>query len=184
MQGQSHIAANGSSFRAQLKISRFAGFLFSTPVILWQLWRFITPGLKAKERRYAIPFVISSLVFFAAGVSLAYFTFNHALAWLQAIGGKQLVTDYNPNQYLSLFLLMMVVFGLTFEFPVILVALELARVVTPKQLLARWRYAVIGITILAATITPSSDPFSMLALAIPLTAFYFIAIAVGKLCRR
>ena len=168
----------------RFKISMFAGFLFATPIVLWQLWRFVTPGLKSKERRYAIPFVVSSLVFFAAGVALAYVTFNHALAWLQAIGGKQLVTDYNPNQYLSLFLLMMVVFGLTFEFPVVLVALELARVVTPKQLLARWRYAVIGITILAATITPSSDPFSMLALAIPLTAFYFIAIAVGKLCRR
>ena len=78
----------------RFKISMFAGFLFSTPVILWQLWRFITPGLKSKERRYAVPFVVSSLVFFAAGVALAYFTFNHALAWLQAIGGKQLVTDY------------------------------------------------------------------------------------------
>ena len=115
---------------------------------------------------------------------MAYVTFNHALAWLESVGGSQLVTDYNPNQYLTLFVLMMFIFGLMFEFPVLLVALQLARVVTPRQLLARWRYAIIGITIAAAAITPSSDPFSMLALAIPLAVFYFVAIGVGKLCRR
>jgi sec-independent protein translocase protein TatC len=162
----------------------FAGFIAGGPIVLWQLWKFITPGLKRTERRYAVPFILSSILFFALGVIIAYITFNHALAWLQSIGGKQLITDYNPNQYLTLFLLMMVIFGLTFEFPVVLVALELARVVTSKQLLARWRYAVIAITIVAATITPSSDPFSMLALALPLTFFYFAAIGVGKLLRR
>ena len=87
-------------------------------------------------------------------------------------------------QYLSLILLMMFVFGITFEFPVVLVALELAGIVTPRQLLHAWRYAIIAITITSAVITPSGDPLSMMVLAVPLTIFYFTAIAVGKLCKK
>ncbi|HEY5304769.1 MAG TPA: twin-arginine translocase subunit TatC [Acidimicrobiales bacterium] len=173
---------DGLSLR--VKIAFYGGVFFSLPVVLWQSWRFITPGLMARERKYAIPFVASSVVFFVAGVTLAYVSFAHAIQFLQAIGGKSLISYYNPVQYLSLILLMMFVFGVTFEFPVVLVALELAGVVTPRQLLSAWRYAIIAITITSAVITPSGDPLSMMALAVPLTLFYFAAIAVGKICQR
>jgi sec-independent protein translocase protein TatC len=162
----------------RVKIAFYGGFFFSLPVLLWQCWRFITPGMKARERKYAIPFVSSSILFFAAGVAIAYYSFGHAIRFLESIGGKELVTFYNPNQYLSLFMLMM------FIFPVVLVALELAGIVTPKQLLRSWRYAIIAITVAAAVFTPSGDPLSMLALAVPLTIFYFMAIGVGKLCKK
>jgi len=168
----------------RVKIALFGGSLVASPVILWQVWRFITPGLKAKERRYIIPFVATSLVFFSAGVVVAYFSFTHAIHFLRAIGGSTLLTEYNPNQYLTLFLLMMFIFGLTFLFPVALVALELANVVTPKQLLHVWRYTVIAITIFSAVFTPSGDPLSMCALAVPLIVFYFVAIGVGKLLHK
>ncbi len=168
----------------RVKIAFFAGIVISSPVILWETWRFITPGLKARERRYAIPFVAASLVFFCAGMALAYFSFAQAIGWLKAIGGSTLLTEYNPNQYLTLFLLMLFIFGIAFLFPVILVALELIDVVTPARLLHGWRYATIIITIAAAVFTPSSDPLSMLALAAPLVAFYFLAIAVGKLLHK
>lgn len=173
---------DGLTFR--VKLGLFGGTLAASPVILWQSWRFITPGLKKKEKRYVVPFVLASLVFFLMGAALAYFSFAQAIGWLRDIGGKSLVTHYDPNQYLSLFLLMLVVFGLSFLFPVVIVALEMARIVTPKQLLRSWRYAIIIITIVAAVITPSSDPLSMLALAAPLCAFYFLAIGVGKLLKR
>ncbi|HVB69993.1 MAG TPA: twin-arginine translocase subunit TatC [Acidimicrobiales bacterium] len=165
----------------RIKIGFFGGLLLASPIVFWQVWRFITPGLKATERRYAVPFVAASVLFFAGGVIIAFFSFGHALRFLQSIGGHTLVAHYNPNQYLSLFLLMMFIFGITFEFPVVLVALELAHLVTPRQLLRSWRYALIGITIVAAVFTPSGDPLSMFALALPLTAFYFLSIAVGKL---
>ncbi|NNN02168.1 MAG: twin-arginine translocase subunit TatC [Acidimicrobiaceae bacterium] len=168
----------------RIKIGLFGGLLLSSPVLFWQVWRFITPGLKAKERRYAIPFVSSSILFFAGGVTVAYFSFGHAIAFLESIGGHSLVTFYNPNQYLTLFLLMMFIFGITFEFPVVLVAIELAGLVSPAQLLHSWRYAVIAITVAAAVLTPSGDPLSMMAMAVPLTAFYFLAIGIGKLMRR
>ena len=168
----------------RVKIAFFGGLLFSSPVLLWHVWRFITPGLQARERKYAIPFVASSMIFFLAGAAVAYYSFGHAIAFLQSIGGKTLISDYNPNQYLSLFLMMMFIFGVTFEFPVILVAIELAGLVTPAQLLKSWRYALIGITVAAAVFTPSGDPLSMMALALPLTAFYFLSIAVGKFFRK
>jgi sec-independent protein translocase protein TatC len=168
----------------RIKIGFFGGLLFWSPVLFWQLWRFITPGLKSRERRYAVPFVACSLFFFIAGMVLAYFSFAHAIQFLESIGGKTLLTEYNPNQYLTLFLLMMFIFGVMFEFPVVLVALEIIGVVTPKQLLHYWRYALIGITIAAAVFTPSGDPLSMMALALPLTFFYFIAIGVGKLLKK
>jgi sec-independent protein translocase protein TatC len=168
----------------RIKIGFFGGILFSTPVLFWQAWRFITPGLKARERRYAVPFVGASLTFFAAGVVVAFFSFGHAIAFLQSIGGSTLISYYNPNQYLSLFLLMMFIFGVTFEFPVVLVAIELVGLVTPAQLLHSWRYALIGITIASAVFTPSGDPLSMMALAVPLTAFYFMSIGIGKMLRK
>lgn len=168
----------------RVKIALFAGLVVSSPVILWESWRFITPGLKARERRYAIPFVLAALLFFCAGIVLAYFSFAQAISWLKAIGGSTLLTEYNLNEYLTLFLLMLLIFGVAFLFPVILVALELINVVTPKKLLHSWRYATIIITLVAAVVTPSSDPLSMLALVAPLVAFYFLAIGAGTLLRK
>ena len=168
----------------RIKVAAFGGLILSGPVLLFELWRFITPGLKRNEKRYAIPFVISSIVLFSAGAVLAYYSFEHALVFLASVGGPSLHQIYNPNQYLSLIMWIMIIFGLTFEFPVILVGLEMARVVTPAQLLSWWRWAVIGITVAAAVFTPSGDPFSMLVLAVPLIAFYFLSILIGKLARR
>jgi sec-independent protein translocase protein TatC len=168
----------------RIKIAFFGGLVISSPILFWEVWRFVTPGLKARERRYALPFVGASLTFFCGGVVMAYFIFTRAISFLQSIGGHTLISEYNPNQYLSLFVLMMVIFGLTFEFPVVLVALELAGIVAPSTLLHGWRYAIITITVFSAVITPSGDPFSMLALAFPLVMFYFLSIGVGKLLKK
>jgi sec-independent protein translocase protein TatC len=173
---------DGLSLR--VKIAMFGGLTLALPIILYEAWRFITPGLKARERRYAVPFVLAATVLFLAGAATAYITLPHALGWLKSVGGPDLKEIYDPIPYLGLILLMMVLFGLTFEFPVVLVSLELAGVVTPARLLKSWRWAVIIIFVVAAVATPSSDPFSMLALAVPLTVFYFISIGIGKLLGR
>jgi sec-independent protein translocase protein TatC len=194
-QGSSFIVtANGScnlfvtspldGLTLRVKIALFGGLVLASPVILFQVWRFVTPGLKASERRYAIPFVLSSFLLFLLGAATAYETLPHALGWLKSVGGPNLQAIYDPIPYLGLILLMMTIFGLTFEFPVVLVSLELARVVTPGRLLRSWRWAVIIIVVIAAVFTPSSDPFSMFALAVPLITFYFISIGIGKLLGR
>ena len=168
----------------RVKIAMFGGLVLASPVILFQLWRFITPGLESKERKYAIPFVGASFMLFLLGAATAYTTLPHALGFLKSVGGPNLQAIYDPIPYLGLILLMMTLFGLTFQFPVILVSLELARIVTPGGLLRSWRWAIIIITVVAAVATPSSDPFSMLALALPLIVFYFVSIGIGKLLGR
>ena len=120
----------------RIKMAAFGGLLLASPVILCQLWRFITPGPHRHEKRYAIPFVSASVVLFVAGCALGL----HGLPpRARVLEGRRAAPSLhqilNPNQYLSLILLMMSLFGLTFEFPVVLVALQLARVVTPRQLL-------------------------------------------------
>lgn len=168
----------------RVKLAAFGGLVLASPVILWETWRFITPGLRPTEKRYAVPFVLASIVLFLFGCTIVYIVLPHTLGWLLSLGGPSIHELLNPNTYFTLILLLMLLFGLTFEFPVVLVALQLARVVTPAALLRHWRWAVIGITVAAAVFTPSSDPFSMIALAAPLVVFYFASIGVGKLLGR
>ena len=115
---------------------------------------------------------------------MAFLIFPHALQWLDASAARRLTQILDPTKYLSLIMLLMVVFGLTFEFPVLLVSLELAGVLTPKQLSSWRRWAIVGIVVVAGVITPSSDPFSMMAMAIPLYIFYELSIVIGKIVRR
>ena len=168
----------------RVKIAAYGGLFLSSPVILWQVWRFITPGLHRNEKRYAVPFVLTSVTLFAGGAVLAYYTFAHALRFLQNVGGPSLHEIYDPSKYLGLIVALMTVFGLTFEFPVVLVSLELAGVLDPTRLSSWRRWAIVLITVFAAVITPSGDPFSMLALAVPLYVFYEVSIVIGKLLRR
>jgi sec-independent protein translocase protein TatC len=168
----------------RIKTSVDVGLLAASPVILWQIWRFVTPGLRAKERHYARGFLLATIVFFLIGVGVAYIIFGHALQWLISIGGSSVATFISADSYISLITLMMFVFGFTFEFPVILVGLEFAGLVKSATLLRGWRYAIIIITVIAGVFTPSSDPFSMLAMEIPLVLFYFLAIGVGKLAKK
>lgn len=173
-----------TGFALRIKVSAYGGIVLAMPVILWQLWRFVTPGLYPHEKRYAIPFVASSLFLFLFGAAIAYWTLNPALQFLQGVGGEELKSIYSPDEYFTLILYMMLAFGAGFEFPVLLVALQIAGVLTPRKLLSWWRQAVVIITIVAAVITPSGDPISMLALAIPMILFYMIAIGLGFLLAR
>ena len=173
---------DGLSLR--VKVAAYAGGFGALPVFLWEVWRFITPGLLPKEKRYAVPFVVASVLLFGLGAAVAFVTFPHALAWLGSIGGPSLTQILDPNKYLSLILLLMVAFGVTFEFPVLLVSLEIAGVVTPQQLASWRRWAVVGIVVVAGVVTPSSDPFSMVAMAVPLYLFYEVSIVIGRLVRR
>jgi sec-independent protein translocase protein TatC len=179
-----YVTAPLDGLTLRIKMAMFGGLILAAPVILWQLWRFITPGLNKNEKRYIVPFVVASVVLFVSGAVVAYLALPHALRFLDAVGGPHLSQLYNPNSYLNLVMVMMLVFGLTFEFPVLLVALQLANIVSSARLLSWWRWAIVGITVAAAVFTPSGDPFSMLVLAIPLVVFYFVAIGIGKLLGR
>lgn len=168
----------------RIKLSAYFGLFFASPIVLWELWRFITPGLNRNEKRYAIPFIAASILLFALGALVAMLSFPHALRFLDSIGGPSLTQIYNPNSYLGLIVALMAVFGLTFEFPVVLVSLELAGVLSWRTLASWRRWAFVSIVLAAAILTPSGDPFSMLALSVPLYLFYELSILVGRLLRR
>lgn len=167
-------------FTIRLNTSAYVAFLLSLPVICYQLWRFITPGLKSHERSLAISFSLSAFLLFALGAYVAWLTFPHALNFLNNASGPGIKDLYTPQKYISLILALMAIFGATFEFPVLIVALEMAKVISPQKL-AHWRRpAIVLIVLTAAIVTPSSDPFSMLAMALPLLVFYEISILIGK----
>jgi sec-independent protein translocase protein TatC len=168
-------------FAARLNVSAYGGLIFASPVILWELWRFVTPGLRTHERRYAISFVLAGVVFFCIGGFIAWETLPHTLGFLKSAAGNKVSPLYTPQSYLSLVMALFVIFGITFEFPVVLVGLELGGAITPAMLRKSRRIAIIAITVFSGVITPSSDPFSMLALAVPLLVFYEGSILVGRL---
>jgi len=169
------------TFSVRIRISAYLGVAFAMPVLLWQVWRFITPGLYPHEKRYALPFVLSALVLFVFGASLAYMTLNPALEFLIGLGGDNIEAQYTITKYTTLVTYMMLAFGIAFELPVLLVALQLLGVTSPRQLLGWWRPAIVIIAVMAAVITPSGDPITMMALVVPMFLLYFGAIALGAL---
>ena len=171
-------------FATRLKIATYGGLFLASPVVLWQLWRFITPGLHPKEKRYAIPFVIASILLFVFGVFVAMRTFEPALSFLTGVGGSDLSPNFTASKYLSFIMMMFVAFGVAFEFPIVLVALEVAGVLT-SQRLRKWRRpAVVAIVFIAAVITPSQDPYSLFFMSVPMYLFYEGSIVIGRILKK
>jgi len=172
------------AFVTRLKVATYGGIVLAAPVWLYQLWRFITPGLNPNEKRYALPFVASALVLFGVGAVVALITLEPALDFLLDVGGAELEPTLSADKYLSMVSLMIVAFGVAFEFPVVLVFLLLAGVVTTQQL-GRWRrYVIVLVVAFAAVITPSQDPYSLMFMAAPMYVFYEVAIVIGKVLKR
>jgi len=167
-------------FGIRMKTSAYSGIALAMPVILWQLWRFVTPGLYPNEKRWAVPFVASALALFVLGAGLAYYTLPRALEFLVDIGGDDLVTAFAPGKYFRLITYMMLAFGIGFEFPIVLIFLQMAGILETDTLRRGRRFAIVGICILVAVITPSGDPISMLMLSVPMVIFYEIAIVIGS----
>lgn len=171
-------------FSVRIRIATYGGIGFAMPVLLWQLWRFISPGLYSHEKRYAVPFVASALALFFLGAAIAFWTLPKALNFLASIGGENFEQFYSPSKYFTLIVYMMLAFGVGFEFPIVLIFLQMAGIVTTASLRSFRRYAIVGIAVLVAVATPSGDPISMLALTIPMVAFYEAAIVYGRIRER
>jgi sec-independent protein translocase protein TatC len=169
-------------FTTRVKVAGYFGLVLAVPVILWQVWRFIAPGLVEKEKKYAIPFMVSSMVLFLLGALTAWWTFPKALEWLIDQGGVSPLLDV--GKYIGFLALLMLGYGIGFEFPVILVTIQLLGIVTPRKLAEIRRPAILIIAIVAAVITPGGDPFSMLGLGIPLLIFYEVSILIGRVLKR
>jgi sec-independent protein translocase protein TatC len=171
-------------FSVRIKASLVMGLFIGGPVIFYQLWRFITPGLTRRERRLALPFVVFSQLMFAGGLVFAYLIIPQGLRILLSMGGESITPLLGAGEYLSFYLTTSVAFGLVFEIPVVLVFLALLGVVTSTALRTARPYAVLGNAILAALVTPTTDSVTLFAMMAPMVAFYEISIWTAWLIER
>jgi sec-independent protein translocase protein TatC len=174
-------------FFAKVKLAGFGAIVVAFPVLAWQLYRFVAPGLYRRERNAFLPFLIASPVLFLMGAALVYFVMLPFVLWFslnqQIFGGPGDVTvELLPklSDYMSLVTTLVLAFGLCFQLPVVLSLLGMAGIVTAKMLRSSWRFAIVGVFGVAAIVTPP-DPISMLSLALPICLLYFVSILCVQL---
>lgn len=166
-------------FSVRLTVATYSGIGMAMPVILWQVWRFIAPGLYPHEKRYGMVFVFLSFILFVFGAALAYWSLPRALEFLVDVGGPSLQNVYSPREYISFVTKMMLGFGIGFEFPIVLIFAQIIGLVDNRTLRSGRRFALVGIVALVAVLTPSGDPYTLMVLSVPMYLFYEIAIVFG-----
>jgi sec-independent protein translocase protein TatC len=159
-------------FTARLKISVIAGAVLTGPLWLYQIWAFITPGLRKNERKYTLRFIVASSALFVAGMALAYVVLAKGLNFVLEAAGAGTQALLTVNDYISFVTLMLIVFGLAFELPLILIMANLAGVLPAKLLKKSQRVGIFLIFVFCAVATPSTDPFTMCAMAFPMVLLF------------
>lgn len=168
-----------AQFSMRLRVAGIGGMVLASPVWLYQLGAFITPALHRKEKRYAAGFLAGSLVLFGLGVTFAYLTMDKGLQFLLTVGGDGLVTLPDLQSYLSFVTLTLIAFGIAFLFPVVLVFLNLVGALSAKKMGGMWRGMIAGIAFMSAVLTPSTDPITFLAMALPITVLYGVCVCIA-----
>ncbi|MGI3781349.1 MAG: twin-arginine translocase subunit TatC, partial [Janthinobacterium lividum] len=173
-----------SPFTLALKVSALAGILATSPVLLYQLWAFVVPGLLAKEKKWTLIFLGSATPLFLAGVGVGYYVMPKGLVVLLGFTENGIANLQDVNQFLSFLMRFMLVFGVAFLIPEVVLILNIVGVLKAKYL-AKYRSLIIfGTFVFGAVATPSTDPFSMLALAVPMTVLFILAEVIAHVLDR
>ena len=170
-------------FTTQLSLSGWGGVILAMPVILYQLARFVMPGLYPGERRALLSFIPISIALMFTGMSMAYFLMPKAIEVLLGFGDDSFNALLSPKKYVSFFIKMLFAFGVSFQLPVVLVFLQKIGIVKPETLRNNRRYAIVAVIVAGAIITPTGDPFNLAAISIPMYLFYEISIFIGTRIR-
>ena len=176
--------APADAFAAQLKIAGFLGIGFAMPVILFHVWRFVTPGLLANERRYVWPVMLGALLLFALGIGIGYVVIPYALNFLLGFAGEGLEPALTVDGYIGFVTTMMLAFGVVLEFPILLIGLAKVGILNHRRLAAQRRWALLVIVLFAIVLTPGGDPISPLILAGVMFLLFEASLIVIRLIRR
>lgn len=169
------------AFNTRLQVGLAAGAVLTGPLWLYQIWAFITPGMYAKERRFGLIFVAVASVLFAVGAVLAYYVVPAGLSFLVGLGDGAFTVALNAKGYVGFLIIMLLVFGVSFELPLLIVMLNLVGVLSYAKLQAWQRGIIFGLFVFAAVATPGQDPISMLALALALVVLFEFAVLITYL---
>jgi sec-independent protein translocase protein TatC len=168
-----------SGFSIQLQVSLSVAFVLSSPIWIYQLWRFISPGLKKHERKWAYTFTAIAVPLFSSGVLLAYYVMPRMLAILFGFTPSDVENVTSVESYLSFFLHLTLFFGVGFLLPLILVTLNFAGILTGERLKSAWRWLILGSFVFGAIATPNGDPLAMTFVALPMIVLSFTAVAIA-----
>jgi sec-independent protein translocase protein TatC len=185
-EGQQHLIFLGpaDAFGAQLKIAGFLGIAIAMPVILFHVWRFVTPGLTKRERRFIWPVMLAALLLFALGVGIGFIIIPYALNFLLSFAEGLADPNLTIDGYIGFVTTMLLAFGIVLEFPIVLVGLARVGILSYKRLAAQRRLAVVGITVFAIVITPGGDPISPIILGSVMYLLFEASLLVIRLMRR
>lgn len=174
--------APAEAFWMHLKVSMIAGLIVALPVIFLQVWKFISPGLLEKEKKYVLPFVIITTVFFLIGAAYCFFlVLPFAMGFLLTYKTGSLTPMLSVGSYIDFCIKFILAFGLIFELPIAIIFLTRIGVVTPKTLSKNRKYAILAAFIVAALLTPTPDAFNQTLMAIPMIVLYEVGILVSRI---
>lgn len=171
-------------FAVQLRVAIFVGIVLASPVWIWQIWGFLLPGLRRKERRTALAFFLASVPLFLAGCVLAAWALPRTVAVLLSFTPEGAANLQDAMTYLNFILYFIVAFGIAFLMPVLLVGANSLRILPAATMLKGWRIATLLILVFCALATPDPSAWTMLALAAPMVVLYFLAVGVATLLER
>ncbi len=172
----------GEMFMVTLQIAFIAGILLAAPVLMWQAWLFVAPGLYVHEKRLAIPFILSATICFVGGAAFShYVSFPTATRFFASFSSDLVEFQPRVSSALSLYLRMLLACALAFQLPTVTMFLARMRIVSARWMLRHLKYAVLGVFVIAAVITPDGSPVSQVTLALPMLGLYFVSIGVAWL---
>ncbi len=174
------IIAPAEAFTTSIKVGLIAGLSLVLPLVLYQLWQFVAPGLLEHERKYTVPFLVGSAILFYSGGVIFYLVLPYIVLFLLSFAKGDIKAQLSVGYYVTFCVRLMIAFGLVFQLPMIVIFLTQLGLVSSRLLVQYFRHAVVLIFVLAAVLTPTTDPLSLLAMVLPMLLLYGLSILAAK----
>jgi sec-independent protein translocase protein TatC len=174
------IIAPAEAFLTYLKVSFLAGLFLALPFVLYELWKFVAPGLLEHEKKYTIPFVVGSTALFYLGGLMFYMLLPMIIEFLLSFSNADIIAQLSVSYYVSFCIQMMIAFGVVFQLPTVFVFLAQLELLSSRMLIRYFRYAVVLVFVVAAVLTPSIDVVSQTCMALPMLVLYGVSILLVR----